>query len=207
MQRIAILAAAALLLLLVAVQLVLPGLVARRIEDHLTAKGGTAQVDLSAFPSIRLLFREGARIKVRAHGIETPLGELRRNDALNDLDGFDEVDVRTSGSRIGPFEVGLLTLTKHDGEGTYSARIEATVTGGELSAYAGRQLGGGLGGFLGGLAGGAFPGSATEIPIDIRAVLRSDDGRARAVAVSGSVAGIPAGPLVEALASALAGRF
>jgi hypothetical protein len=29
----------------------------------------------------------------------------------------------------------------------------------------------------------------------------------RAVAVNGSVAGLPAGPLVEALAAALAGRF
>jgi hypothetical protein len=106
----------------------------------------------------------------------------------------------------GPLTIARLTLQR-SGDGPYRATVQATVTGAELSAYAGQQLGGGLGGFLGGMAGGMMPGSGAPIPIDFEAVLQSDGGRARAVSVNGSVAGLPAGPLVEALAAALAGRF
>ena len=85
--------------------------------------------------------------------------------------------------------------------------MQATVTGGALATYAGSQIGGGLGGFLGGLAGTAMPGSGTAIPIDLTATLESRNGHADATSVNGSVAGVPAGPFVEALAAALAARF
>ena len=49
--------------------------------------------------------------------------------------------------------------------------------------------------------------SGTEIPIDLTATLESTGGRINATNVNGTVAGVPAGPFVEALAAALAGRF
>jgi hypothetical protein len=52
-----------------------------------------------------------------------------------------------------------------------------------------------------------MPGANVDIPLDLHAVLRSDGGRVKAVTVDGSVAGLPAGPLVEALAAAVAGGF
>jgi hypothetical protein len=207
MRRIVILALAVLALLLVALELAVPPLAERRVEGRLTEHGGSARVDLSAFPSPRLLFREGDRVRVRASGIATPPIDPARPSTLGELDGFDEVDVRATDMRAGPFRVALLTLERGDGESAYRATVRATVTGAALSAFAGRQLGGGIGGFLGGIAGGAMPGARAEIPIDLRAVLRSDGGRARAVTVDGSVAGLPAGPLVELLTTALAGRF
>jgi hypothetical protein len=207
MPRIAILAAAAVLLLLILVQLALPPLAERQVEKRLTERGGTADVDLSALPAPRLLFKEGDSIRVRAHGIAVPLTGLGSREALKDLDGFDSVDVRATEVKVGPFTIALLSLARKTGEGTYTARITATVTGADLSKFAGRTLGGGLGGFLSGLATSAMPGADTEIPIDLKAVLRSDEGRARAVDVQGNVAGFPAGPLVEAVIAALAGRF
>ena len=103
--------------------------------------------------------------------------------------------------------VWILALVRKNAATPYSATVQATVTGSALAAYAGSQIGGGLGGFLGGLAGSAMPGSGTEIPIDLTATLESHDGQVNATSVDGSVAGVPAGPFVEALAAALAGRF
>ena len=209
MHRMAILAVAAgLLILLVAIQLALPPLLARQVESQLTKHGGHAHVELSALPSPRLLFKEGDSIKVRATGLVTPppdpTGAGDGNGSLKDLDGFDSVDIQVVGMRTGPLTIARLTLKRDSSGEPYEARVQATVTGADLAAFAGSQLGGGIGGFLGGIAGTAMPGATTEIPIDVGA---SIDGDGKATAVTGNVAGIPAGPLVAALAAALAARF
>ncbi len=207
MQRIAILTVALVLVLLAVVQFALPPLAERRAEKHLTAGGGHAKVELSALPSVRLLFKEGSSLKVRASDLTAPLPDPRSKTTLSDLDGFDKVDIQVTNTHVGPFRVDRLTLVRDTADGAYRTTVAATVTGAELSAFAGRTIGGGLGGFLGGIAGGVMPGAQAEVPIALDAVLQSEGGRARAVAVNGSVAGLPAGPLVEALAAALAGRF
>jgi hypothetical protein len=205
----AILTVAGLLILLAAIQLALPPLLARQAESQLTKHGGHARVELSALPSLRLLFKEGDSLKVRATGLVTPPpdGNGNGNGSLADLDGFDSVDIQVVGMRVGPLTIARLTLERSRSAEPYHATVEATVTGADLASYAGSQIGGGLGGFLGGIAGSAMPGSSTEIPIDVGATLESDGGRIRATAVTGSVAGIPAAAFVEALAAALAARF
>jgi hypothetical protein len=208
MHRMAILAvAAALLILLTAIQLALPPIVAHRVESELTKHGGHARVHLSALPAPRLLFKEGDSLKVLATGLVTPAPDPSSTGTLSDLDGFDSVDIQVIGMHAGPLTISRLTLQRDDAQQPYRATVQATVTGADLAAYAGSAIGGGIGGFLGGLAGTAMPGSGTEIPIDLGATLVSDGGRVRATTVSGSVAGVPAGPFVEALAAALAGRF
>jgi hypothetical protein len=208
MHRMVILAVALLLVVLAAIQLALPPLLARKVEDRLTQHGGSAHVTLSATPSPRLLFKEGDSLKVRATGLVTPPPDPGSDSAgLADLDGFDQVDIQVVGMRLGPITIARLTLERGTADEPYSASVQATVTGADLSTYAGGQLAGGLGGFLGGIAGSAMPGANLEIPIDLHAVLRSDSGRIRAVTVDGSVAGLPAGPFVEALLAALAVRF
>ncbi|HEY0631445.1 MAG TPA: LmeA family phospholipid-binding protein [Thermoleophilaceae bacterium] len=199
--------AAALLILLTAIQLALPPIVAHRVESELTKHGGHARVHLSALPAPRLLFKEGDSLKVRATGLVTPAPDPSSTGTLSDLDGFDSVDIQVIGMHAGPLTISRLTLQRDDAQQPYRATVQATVTGADLAAYAGGAIGGGIGGFLGGLAGTAMPGSGTEIPIDLGATLVSDGGRVRATTVSGSVAGVPAGPFVEALAAALAGRF
>ncbi|MEA2467253.1 MAG: hypothetical protein QOJ57_1379 [Thermoleophilaceae bacterium] len=207
MQRMAILALAVLITVLVVIQLALPPLLAGQVEKQLTKHGGHASVELEAFPSPRLLFREGDSLTVKATGLVTPPADPTSKGTLSDLDGFDEVDIQVVGMHVGPLTVARLTLTRKDGSEAYEARVQATVTAAALSTYAGGQIGGGLGGFLGGIAGSAMPGASVEIPIDLDATLRSEEGAIRAVRVNGSVAGLPAGPFVEALLAALAGRF
>jgi hypothetical protein len=204
----AILAVAGLIALLAAVQLLLPRLIERKVEQRLTQHGGHARVQLEALPAPRLLFKEGDSLTVRATGLVTPPPDPTSSNAtLHDLDGFGSVDIQVIGTTMGPLTISRLTLTRHaDGE-PYSATVQATVTGADLATFAGAQIGGAVGGFLGGLAGAATPGASVEIPIDLSATLRSDGGQIRATAVNGSVAGLPAGPLVEALTAALAARF
>ena len=198
MRRIATLATAAVAVLAVAAQFALPPLAERQVEGRLTANGGSADVALHAFPSLRLLFGEGSSARVRARGIELPLASPSER-VLSELDGFGEVDVRVTDSRAGPLRLSELTLTRGSDDEPYRATIKGSITAADVAAF--------VGGFLGGLAGGALPFGDEAVPIDLQAVIRSDDGRPRAVTVHGEVAGLPAGPLVEALAQALAGRF
>jgi hypothetical protein len=172
--------------------------VAGGVEGRLTANGGSADVELHALPSLRLLFTEGDSARVRARGIELPVGSPG-GKVLGQLDGFGEVDVRVTDSRAGPMRLSELTLTRGSDDEPYRTTIKGSITAQDVGAF--------VGGFLGGLAGGMLPFGNDPVPIDLQATLRSDGGRPRAVAVHGSVAGVPAGPLVEALAQALAGRF
>ena len=209
MHRMAILAVAGLIALLAVLsQLLVPRIAEREVEKRLTRHGGHARVHLSALPAVRLLLKEGDGVRVRASGLVTPPPDpAGSSSALDDLDGFDTVDIQVIGTRMGPLTIARLTLKRTGADEPYTATVQATVTGADLATYAGGQLGGGLGGFLGGLAGAATPGASIEFPVDVGATLVSDNGRLRASAVTGSVAGLPAGPLVEALTAALAARF
>jgi hypothetical protein len=207
MQRMAILALAVLITLLVAIQLALPPLVEREAVKRLTKHGGSARVSVSAFPSLRLLRKEGDRLEVRAEGLVTPPSDPTDKGTLSDLDGFDEVDIQVVGMHVGPLTIARLTLTRKNADEPYKASVQATTTAAAIATFAGGQIGGGLGGFLGGLAGSTMPGAAVPLPIDLDATLTSNQGAVRATSVDGSVAGLPAGPFVEAITAALAGRL
>ena len=207
MQRMAILTLTVLVLLAAAIQLALPPILERQAEKELTKHGGHATVELKAFPSPRLLFKEGRSLKVRATGLVTPPADPARKGTLSDLDGFDEVDIQVVGMHVGPLTIARLTLTRDHADEPYRANLQATTTAAAVATFAGGQIAGGLGGFLGGLAGSTMPGAGVELPIDIDATLESDDGAVRAIDVAGSVAGLPAGPFVEAVTAALAGRL
>src|SRR4051794_11827654 len=198
MRRLATLAIVSVLVLVVVAQFALPPLVANGVEGRLTANGGSADVELNAVPALRLLFTEGDSARVRARRIELPLVRPG-GKVLGELDGFDDVDVRVTDSRAGPIRLSSFTLTRKGGDGAYRASIHGSVTARDAAEF--------LGGFLGGLVGGAMPFGDKAVPIDLDAVLRSEDGRPHAVAVHGTIAGVSAGPLVELLAQALAGRF
>jgi hypothetical protein len=162
-------------------------------------------VEIDALPAVRLLLRDGDLVRVRARGIELPL--VRPDERVfGDLDGFDEVDVEVTDAHAGPFELQTVTLDR-SGDGPYRTTMRGSVSAEELGTFAGAQMGGVFGGLFGGVAGGALPFGDEPVPVDLDATLRSEDGRPRAVVVHGSIAGVPAGPLVEALALALAGSL
>ena len=206
MRRAAIVAAGCLLVPLVAVQLLLLPLAENAAERRLTRDGGSAEVDIDAFPAVRLLFKDADLVRVRARGIELPLVDPGER-VLAEVDGFDEVDVRATDSRSGPLRFDELTFTRAEGARAYRTTLAGTVAPRDLGAWAGDRMAGPLGGLFGGLAGNALPYGDRPMPLDLDETIRSADGRPQAVTVDGSVAGIPAGPLAEVLAEALAAVF
>ncbi len=186
-------------------QLLLPRYVERRTAERLTEGGGAAEVSVSSFPALRLLRADGDRIQVRSERLTIELGD--RVPVLERLDGFDEVDVEVRDLRAGPFTGDTLSLTRAEGSETYALRLSATVTARGLSDYAAATLGGGLGALLMGLSGQLLAPGGAPIPIRLDAELASRGGRAELVSGGGTVAGVPAGPLAEALAGAVASRL
>jgi hypothetical protein len=63
LRRLAVVALVLLALLGIS-QLVIPPIAENRVEDRVTAVGGTADVSMSAFPAARLLFGDGSRLTV-----------------------------------------------------------------------------------------------------------------------------------------------
>jgi hypothetical protein len=202
----ALIGVAVLLLALLATQLLVPSYLERRAENRLTEGGGEVKVDIDALPALRLLFNRGERIEVRGKGLDIPL-ESERGAVFDDLDRFAEADVRLDRLTAGPLRIARFSLTRPDHDVPYSLAVSATVTAADLADYAGRQVGGTFGGFLGRFGSSALPGSNAPIPVELDAEVESDDGLAVVESVDGTVAGVPADPLVAALASAIAKRL
>ncbi|GBD46223.1 hypothetical protein HRbin41_01046 [bacterium HR41] len=195
--------AALLAIVFVAAQFALPPLSERKIAQRLETGGGQAQVDVAAFPALRLLAGGGDELSVRGRGLRL---SLERQQLLRRLDRFDRVRIVVRDSTIGPFTVTRLALRSAADkprryELTVSGRARADAVGRLVGESLAGPLGGTLGAFAGGLAGGV------EVPFSARARLASEDGRARALAASGSVAGLRADGLVELLAGAIAAQL
>jgi hypothetical protein len=194
--------------LLVLSQLLVPPYLEHRAEKRLTERGGHADVQIEALPALRLLFDDGQRIKVRGDGLHVEI--LHGNGSrrvFDELDRFQEADVRFTRMSAGPFAVRNVTLARKSSDDPYTIVISASVTARALSSYAGGQLAGPFGGLVGRLAAGTVPFSSEAIPVEVDADIRSRDGRPEIVHVDGSVLGVSAGPLASAIASAIASRL
>lgn len=187
-------------------QLAIPAFVSSRTEDRLTENGGTAHVEVHAFPALRLIGGAGDRIEIRGRDLKFEFPSPN-TDAFDRLDGFDEVDAELTGVRTGPFRVQRFQLTRAEGENAYRMTMHASSTPGELAQYGATQLGGPLGGVLGRFADGLLPFGDDEVPVTIDARVRSDDGRAVVVRADGDVLGVPVGPLAQTIAGTVAARL
>jgi hypothetical protein len=188
-------------------QLALPRFAADRVADRLTAGGGTAQVSISAFPAIRLLFGDGDRLDVSGRGLVLPVnGE--QTGTLSRLDGFDQVSVRLIDVKAGPVTVRRFVLTR-DGSDPYRLRSTASTSLSDLAGFGGGELGGFLGRLALRLGAREALGSAARrpIPVELDMKLADEGGRVVVVGGSGSVAGIPTGPLAELITSAIVVRL
>lgn len=185
-------------------QLVIPYIVEHRIEDRLTGAGGTADVSVSAFPAARLLFGDGSRITVTGNGLD--LSAQQESGAVFDkLDGYDRVNVDLASFRAGPFTLAHFNLTRDGAAADYHLVTTGHTTPGDLAAFGASQLnlpGGSLAQILAGQVAGSEP-----IPIDFDMGLSSDDGRITVVSGTGTVAGIPTGPLAELITSVVVVRL
>ncbi len=207
MRLIALIVAGGLLVALVASQLLLPRYLEHRIENRLTAEGGSAGVTLEALPALRLLAHDGDRLAIdgRDLRLDLRLSDLRSR-ALDDLDGFDEVDLSLRSFESGPFQVAVFDFDRGEGDETYRLRITALTSAPALLAYGSAQLPELLGPLVGGAASAALRGLGA-IPIDVDAVVASEKGRPQVVRARGTVVGLQVGPLVELIARAVLSRI
>jgi hypothetical protein len=201
-----LIAAAVVVLVLIVTQLVLPPFLAGKVEDRLTARGGSANVDLDALPALRLLTHDGDRFRLEGNGLEFPLDQ--EESVFDKLDGFDSVQVRLADVTAGPFTVRRFDLSRDDGEHAY----KITSTGESSVARVTSYLASGLPPLLSSLLAGATRGvtgraADRPIPFKLDAELASDGGEPRLVRGSGSVAGIPTGPLAALLAQTIVARL
>jgi hypothetical protein len=204
--RYLLIAGAVVVLVLVVTQLVLPPLLAGKVEDRLTARGGTANVDLEALPALRLLAHEGDRFKLAGHGLRFPLDQ--KQAVFDKLDGFDSIQVRLTDVKAGPFTVSRFELSRRDGEQDYSLSSSGQSTVAQISSYLTSGLPPLLSSFLNGTARGVTgPAANRPIPFSVVAELASDGGEPRLVSGSGRVAGIPAGPFAALLAQTVVSRL
>jgi hypothetical protein len=201
MRRFAIRLGIPLLVLLVASQFALPPYAEHKVAGRLTEHGGTAKVELDAFPALRLLFGSGGKLQIAASRLSVDLDQ-DQTDVFKQLDDFSDVDIDVRDSRAGPFSVDGFIVQRTTAH-TYDVAISGDGTAGDVARYAGSRLGGGFGQALAGLATTALGGFDRPIPFDARMQILTDAGAPRARNVEGSVAGLPAGPLAQVVANAL----
>ena len=203
MRRFAIRLAVVLVALLVVSQFVIPPLAEKKVRDRVTEHGGTADVNLSAIPALELLLGKGDKLDLEASGLSVDL-DAKQEEVFKKLDDFGEVRIAITSSRAGPFTISAFRVRK-TAPNRYAVAIAGDGTAGDVARYAGSRLAGGFGQALAGLATSALGGFDRAIPFNATMVIDTSSGSPRADNVSGSVAGLPAGPLAQVVANALLG--
>lgn len=203
LRRLAI-AALILLALLGISQLVIPPISESRLENRLTSAGGTADVSMSAFPAVRLLFGHGSHISVTGSGLDLT-SQSTSGDVFSSLDGYDRVAMNLEKFRAGPFRLASFELTRAGPDAPYHLVTRGRTTPADLASFGAAQAGlpgGPLVGYLGNQVLGHDP-----VPIRLDMELESDGGRITVTGGTGTVAGIPTGPLAQLITSVVAVQF
>jgi hypothetical protein len=194
---------AVLVIALVAAQIFLPRIGENQVEDRLTKDGGTASVEIDAVPAVRLLFNDGDTLKVKAREVNIPIDDIQ-GKSFKELDGFNDVDVRLTLSKVGPFFAELVTITRGEGDDLYGFTFRGSTSPAEVGEFALAGLPPLLRSALTALAGRA---GSQELPIRLDVNLRSDQGRTRVVGGTGTVAGLPLGGFALGIAGAIISRI
>ena len=198
--RIAAIAGAAVVVLLVVSQLFLPGIGEGVIEDRLTENGGAAEASLSAAPAARLLWGAGDRIAIDATGLDLEVTTTRDPVVFDDLDRFDEVEIVIRDSSMGPVQMGNFVLTRN-GDEPYSLEATGDTSASDLAEFGAETFDLPGADILGGILNVATGG--TEVDVDLDMTIESDDGRVHVIDGGGEIAGIPTGPFAAFITSAV----
>jgi hypothetical protein len=205
MRRLAIRLGGPLVTLVIASQFLLPPYLEHRVANRLTAHGGSAEVEMSAVPAVRLLLGHGSGLHIRARGLSVDLAP-GQEDVFKRLDDFSDATIAISDSRAGPFTVRSFWVSRK-ADHAYDVIVSGDATAGDVARYAGSQLAGGFGQALAGLAASALGDVGRPIPFNARMRIETGSGAPRALNVFGEVAGLPAGPLAQIVANALLGAL
>src|SRR5436189_4304182 len=138
MGRLALWALMIVAVIAIASQFALPPIAEDRAADRLTDAGGSADVSISAFPALRLLFGDGDRIDVRGRGLTLPAtGD--QTGALDALNGFTHVDIRLHDTKVGPVTLRDFAL-RREGPLPYTVRSTASTSPADLADFGAGQL-------------------------------------------------------------------
>ncbi len=122
MRRIAVLAAAGVVLLILAVaQLVLPGIAAQELRDDLEQSGTVLEVKVSSFPAIKLLWHQADRVVVRMGRYRAAVSRL--GETLGGAGDAASLDASVQELDLGPLTLRNATLLKRGNELTGSATV------------------------------------------------------------------------------------
>lgn len=202
--RIAAIVIAALALLLVVSQLILPGIGEGAIEERLTENGGIAEVSLGAVPAARLLWGSGNELAISATGLSLALDE-RNPEVLEDLDRFGEVEIAIADSHAGPIELESFALTR-SGDEPYALVSRGTTSAADLGEFFAANNNVPGSGLIGDVIGATGVGGA-DLPLELDMRLEAGDGSIRVTEGGGEIAGVPTGPLAELLTNAIVERL
>ena len=194
---------AVLIIAAVATQILLPRIGENQVEDRLTKGGGTAEVNIEAVPAIRLLFDDGDKLEVRAQEVAIPIDDIQ-GKSFKEFDGFNEVNVRLDLSRVGPFFAEDCTIIRGEGDALYAFHFRGRTSPADIGEFALAGLPPLLRSALTALAGRA---GTQDLPIRLDVSLRSENGRARVVGGTGTVAGLPLGGFALGIAGAIISRI
>lgn len=122
MRRIAVLTAAGLVLLvLIVAQLLLPGIAAQELHDDLAQSGTVLEVNVSAFPAIKLIWHKADSVLVRMGRYRSGAGNL--GDTLGRAVDAGSLDASVQELEVGPLTLRNATLRKRGSELTGSASV------------------------------------------------------------------------------------
>jgi LmeA-like phospholipid-binding len=122
MRRIIALATAgAVLLLLVIAQLILPGIAEQRLRDRLARSGTVVQVEVDAFPAIKLLWHQADRVVVRLARYATSPAHL--GSLLAEAGDVGSLDASAAEVNTGLLTLHDATLRKRGDELTGTASV------------------------------------------------------------------------------------
>ena len=198
--RIAAIAGAAVVVLLLVTQVFLPGIGEGVIEDRLTENGGAADASLSAVPAARLLWGAGDRIAIDATGLDLEVTTTQDPVVFDDLDRFDDVEIVIRDSSMGPVQMSNFVLTRN-GDEPYSLEATGDTSVSDLAEFGAETLDFPGADILGGILNVATGG--TEVDVDLDMKVESDDGRVHVIEGGGEIAGIPTGPFAAFITSAV----
>lgn len=120
---------------LIASQIVLPRIAARRLRELLRAAGDVDEVRVRAVPALKLLFDRADVVEIRMS--EARAGPSRLADLLEDARSADRLHAHAARVRLGPLLLRDLRLVK-DGD---AVRAEAAITEADLAAVLPRGTG------------------------------------------------------------------
>jgi hypothetical protein len=113
---------------LVATQLLLPRIAARRLAEDLRRSGDVDHVRLRAMPALKLLFDRADSVEIRMS--EARAGTGRIADLLDEARGAQRLDARAARVRLGPLTARDLRVSKHGDD----VRAQAAVSDADLAA-------------------------------------------------------------------------